>query len=180
MDVDMEHDPDPIKASYDVYIKPHISEDRQIFILQFPNRDSKQQYSAAYGAMPMSLRVKPEAAMVEMDVPMDAYQNYDREKGARWGDAMLKSKGGIHGLPGGFGIGGTTGGRGRGKPVEEDDIGHRRVLADYPTAVQDSKVLIKQTLGGQAVPGDETTPKYMVGTFRNGTIIPFELQSSCL
>jgi len=46
VEIDPDQDSDPIKASYDVFIKPHIAADRQIYILQFPNRDSKQHYTA--------------------------------------------------------------------------------------------------------------------------------------
>ena len=79
-DVEIENDPDPIKASYNVYIKPRIPADKEIYVLQFPNRDSKQHYSAANLSQPFKMRIKPNAGMVEMDVPMDAMRNYDREK----------------------------------------------------------------------------------------------------
>jgi DNA-directed RNA polymerase III subunit RPC5 len=84
-------DSDPIKASYDVYIKPGISGDRQIYVLQFPNRDTKQPYSQKNESKPFNLRIKPEAGMVEIDVPIDVWRNYDREKGIKWGDAVKKS-----------------------------------------------------------------------------------------
>ncbi|KAH8808853.1 Sin-like protein conserved region-domain-containing protein [Xylogone sp. PMI_703] len=165
-------DPDPIKATYDVYIKPHISANRQLFILQFPNRDSKQAYSATFQSKPHKLRIKPKAGMVEMEVPIDAWRNYDREKGIRWGESMRRSQmvkgGGSYGLPGGFGIGGAQPtGRGRGR-VEVDDVAlQERLLEDYAGAVQREQVLTRQTLGGQMVAADATTPRYMIGAFRN-------------
>jgi DNA-directed RNA polymerase-3 subunit RPC5 len=172
-DIDMEDENDPIKVSYDIYIKPCISEGRQIYVLQFPNRDAKQRYSESNQSQPLKMRIKPEAGMVELDVPMDAWNNYDRGKGLKWGDAVGKSNvnkgGGSHGLPGGFGIGGGGGGgggRGRGRGVEEEDIMQQRILADYANAVKREQVLVKQTLGGQTVPIEDTTPQYMVGTFR--------------
>lgn len=171
-DVDIENGLDPIKASYDVYIKPRISSDKQVYVLQFPNRDSKQHYSVANGSSPFKMRIKPNAGMVEMDVPMDALRNYDREKGIKWGEAIKKSNmsknGGSHGMPGGFGIGGAQGsgrGRGRGQNPDDDTL-QRRILEDYENAVRREEVLVKQTLGGQCVSSEDTTPQYMIGTFR--------------
>ncbi len=159
-------DPDPIKASYDVFIKPHMSGSRQVYILQFPNRDSRQRYSAANESQPLKMRVKPNAGMVELDVPMDVWHNYDKEKGVKWGGAMKKSKAN-HGLPGGFGIGGSAVvGRGRGRNIADQDAEQQRILDDFNYAVQEEQVLVKQTLGGQTVPNEETTPQYMIGTFR--------------
>jgi DNA-directed RNA polymerase-3 subunit RPC5 len=170
-DVEMDNDSDPIMASYDVYIKPHISEDRQIYILQFPNRASDQHYSAAYEAKPQKLRVKEQTGMVELDVPVDAWRNYDREKGIKWGQAINKSNnakgGGSHGLPGGFGIGGAApGGRGRAKGEEAQMQNQQAMLNDYAGSIQRDQVLTKQTLGGQTVSNAATTPRYFIGAFR--------------
>ncbi len=181
----METDPDPIKASYDVYIKPRISADRQIYILQFPNRDSKQHYSEANQSLPFKMRIKPNAGMVEIDVPMDAMRNYDREKGIKWGDAMKKSNfsknGGSHGMPGGFGIGGAQpNGRGRGRgQIADDELNQQKILDDYRNAVLREDVLVKQTLGGQCVSNEETTPQYMIGTFRKSKTFKTDLSRHC-
>ncbi|KAH7355164.1 Sin-like protein conserved region-domain-containing protein [Rhexocercosporidium sp. MPI-PUGE-AT-0058] len=173
-DVEMEdapYDDDPIVSSYDIYIKPQLAGDLQMYILQFPNRDSRQQYNKAKGSEPLKMRIKPNAGMVELDVPMDASANYDRKKGLTWGAAMKKSaesKGnGSHGLPGGFGIGAAPpGGRGRGRGgiVDQEAI-QNQILADYQSAIRNERVLVKQTLGGQAMAKDDTTPQYMIGTF---------------
>lgn len=184
-DAGEEQDADPIKASYDVYIKPHLSSDREMYILQFPNRDARQHYKKAYNSAPLKMRIKPNAGMVEMDVPMDVYNNYDRQKGQSWGDAMKKSastKGtGTHGLPGGFGIGGAPPPRGRGRGAIEDPIAlQKEILEDYKNAVAREEVLVKQTLGGQAVPIEETSPHYMIGTFHGSTCTWFELQGYVL
>lgn len=164
-------DPDPIKATYDVYIKPNVSHSRQVYILQFPNRDSKQSYSNSNDSQPLRLRIKPQAGMLELDVPVDAWRNYDKEKGLKWGEAMRKSTkaGQSHGMPGGFGIGGALPGAGRGRPPKEENvaINQERILADYSGAIQREQVLTKQTLGGQCVPKDKSSPRYMVGAFRN-------------
>jgi DNA-directed RNA polymerase-3 subunit RPC5 len=176
-DVEME-DSDPIKASYDVFIKPHMSGTQQVFILQFPNRDSRQHYSARHQSQPLKMRVKPTAGMVELDVPMDVYRNYDKDKGVRWGGAMKKSKAN-HGLPGGFGIGGSvTAGRGRARNIPEEHAAQQQLLDDFDNCVREEHVLVKQTLGGQTIPTEENTPQYMIGTFEKGNLprpfgIPF-------
>lgn len=166
-------DPDPIKTSYDVFIRPGITGDRQVYVLQFPNRDGTQHYSQENDAQPFHLRIKPLSSMVEIDVPIDVWRNYDKEKGIKWGDAVKKSslgKGqGSHGLPGGFGIGGAQPtGRGRGRPEADEDLNQERILADYASAVQRDQVLKKQTLGGQSVLKEDTNPQYMIGVWRNG------------
>ncbi|POS88224.1 hypothetical protein EPUL_000127 [Erysiphe pulchra] len=173
----MSQDHDPIKASYEVFVKPRISADRQAYILQFPNRDARQNYNAAFGAEPIKMRIKPIAGMVEIDVPIDPFNNYDREKGIKWGDALNKSQmakgGGSHGLPGGFGIGGAQPsgrGRGRGGTIGNNELSQESILKDFEAAVQSEKVLIRQTLGGQAISKDRTTPQYMIGTFRKNQL----------
>jgi DNA-directed RNA polymerase-3 subunit RPC5 len=169
-------DPDPIKASYDVYIKPSISDGRQIYVLQFPNRGPKQPYKKEKQSQPTKLRIKPEAGMVELDVPVDAWRNYDRGKGIKWGDAMKQSNvvqgGKTYGLPGGFGIGGSQPGRGRGRGEATVANDQERLLRDYAGAIQSDRVLTNQTLGGQTVLNEDTTPQYMIGTFRK-SIAPF-------
>lgn len=184
-DIDQDHpDPDPIKSSYDVYIKPSISGDRQIYVLQFPNRDAKQHYSQENNSQPLKLRIKPEAGMLEVDVPLDVWRNYDREKGVKWGDAVKKSDmakgGGSHGMPGGFGIGGAQPtGRGRGRGNVDDEFNQESLLADYSAAVQRDQVLKKQTLGGQSVLKEDTNPQYMIGVWRDGKTLPLDVIFFC-
>jgi len=111
--------------------------------------------------------------MVEMDVPLDTWRNYDIDKGIKWGDAIKKSNeakgGGSHGLPGGFGIGGAPAGlgRGRGRGEADPEVTKQRIIDDYAGAVQRKQVLTEQTLGGQSVLAEETTPNYFIGSFRS-------------
>lgn len=169
-------DPDPIKATYDVYIKPSISDGRQIYVLQFPNRGPKAPYRKEHHTQPTKLRLKPQAGMVELDVPVDAWRNYDRGKGIKWGDAMKQSNsipgGKSYGLPGGFGIGGNQPGRGRGRGEVAVAVDQERLLRDYASAIHTDRVLTKQTLGGQTVLNEDTTPQYMIGTFRQSKQFP--------
>ncbi|KAM0145092.1 hypothetical protein ACHAP3_000214 [Botrytis cinerea] len=169
MDIDMEEEDDPIVSSYDIFIKPRISEGREIYVLQFPNRDIEQRYAGSNDAQPLKFRTKPKAGMVEMDVPIDARRNYDKDKGVKWGDAIKKSQmvkgGGSHGLPGGFGIGGAQPtGRGRGRAQEVDP---EKVMADFEGAIRTEQVLVKQTLGGQIIPVDQNSPQYFLGAFQS-------------
>lgn len=162
-------DPDPIRASYDVYIKPSFKDGRQLYILQFPNRESYKPYNSLNHTLPSELRMKPKTGLLELDVPIDAWQNYDRDKGFKWGDALKKSNtgnngNGSHGLPGGFGIGGTGP---RARAGDEEDL-QEMVIRDFAAAVTNQRVLTKQTLGGMTVPKEESSPQYMVGAFKKG------------
>jgi DNA-directed RNA polymerase-3 subunit RPC5 len=170
-----EEDADQIVASYDIYIKPHLKDGKKVYILQFPNRDSRQNYSSANSSLPLELRMKEKSGLVELDVPMDTFRNYDREKGVRWGEAVRKSEntkqggGGSHGLGGGFGIGGAQGARPRGAQNDDNEEMNMQeaLMRDFARSVDQGRVLSKQTLGGQAIPRDRTTPQYMIGAFRN-------------
>lgn len=171
-DVEMLDDPDPIKASYEVFIRPHLKDGRMLYILQYPNRAATQDYSASNDCEPLEVRIKQKSGLVEIDVPVDAYRNYDKEKGAKWGLAMNKSNlgkgtgGASHGLPGGFGIGGAQVGRGRGSQRDAvEEITQSDLEQHYHRTVAEGRVLGKQTLGGQTVPKENTTPQYMIGAF---------------
>ena len=171
---------DPIIVEFPIFMKPQLDGDRQIFVLQFPNRERGKPYDAKSGCTPLELRVKPKAGVVELDLPLDVHRNFDRVKGAKWGEAMKQSniaKGsGSHGLPGGFGIGGAPPvGRGRGRVEAEEVENQERLLENYDKAVEDGDILAKQTLGGQFIAKNSTSPIYMVGTFANGIV----LCSSC-
>ncbi|KAK0391408.1 hypothetical protein NLU13_0908 [Sarocladium strictum] len=154
---------DPITASYQVFLNPSLPLGRRLLVLQHPNRTDN-----APRPPPTELRLKSEAGMVEVDMPLDTGAAYDREKGLNWGRTLKQSmalkNGGSHGLAGGFGAGavqqrgGAGGGRGRGARVEEDED------LDWPEAVRQDKVLRTQTLGGQYPDSKEV--QYMVGVFQ--------------
>lgn len=168
---------DPIKATYDIYIKPTISNGRKLYVLQFPNRPSNQPYIEAQGAKPTELRMKPKSGLMELDVPLDPFRNYDREKGVKWGDALKQSnttKGGhAYGLPGGFGIGGQPAGRGRGRGMKEEPEDLTGITDQaFTSMLNQQRVMTKQTLGGQAVPVESSAPQYMIGAFRKSKFTP--------
>lgn len=174
-------DADPIVSSYNIYVKPRFKDGKKVYILQFPNRDSKQAYSAANSSLPLELRLKDKSGLAEIDVPVDTFRNYDREKGIKWGEAVQKSDqlkgadGGSLGLAGGFGIGGGQSARPRSarQGTEDEGITQEALMRDFAASVAQGRVLRKQTLGGQAMPKDSNTPQYMIGAFQNRTLSPF-------
>lgn len=173
---------DPIKASYDIYIKPTLSNGRKLYVLQYPNRAASQPYTAEKNSQPLELRAKPKSGLIEVDVPVDVFRNYDREKGIRWGDALKQTnatKGGTtYGLPGGFGIGAQPGGgaaRGRGRPVKEEPEDYNGMSeSKFTEILNQQRVLMRQTLGGQAVPVEASSPQYMIGAFRQSMFVNFK------
>jgi DNA-directed RNA polymerase III subunit RPC5 len=165
-----ETDPDPIIASYSVFIKPPLPQSRKLLILQQPNKAAA---SVPYGdsALPLTeLRLKPQSGIVEADIRIDTTEQYDRTKGMAWGAALQKStaarSGGSHGLPGGFGSIRPVRGRGAaGGAGQEGDDGVEEVLS-WGDAVRQDRVLRTRTLGGQAPELTDCT--VMVGVFQGG------------
>lgn len=143
---------DPIVSSYDIYIKPRATQQRQFVVMQFPNRDSSQPYNESNGTAPLAIRMKPKAGMFEMDVPVDPWHNYDREKGVIMGDALNKSEAtkgpGSHGLSAGFGIGAQPASRGRQRAAANEELNTEPLIKNFQDSVQNRKTLVKQTLGG--------------------------------
>ncbi|WYZ45899.1 hypothetical protein EsH8_IX_000124 [Colletotrichum jinshuiense] len=152
------YDPDPVIASYDVFFNPSLPQGRKLWVLQQPNRTDPRQ------AVPTEMRLKARSGMVEVDVPLDYTQSYDKEKGMKWGrqlKASLESKnGGTHGLSGGFGVGAPPP---RPKKRGEVDLEDEMYL-EWPEAVRQDKVLRTQTLGGQCP--DHKEVQYMIGVFQ--------------
>ncbi|KAK7957138.1 sulfite reductase beta subunit [Apiospora aurea] len=162
-------DPDPIVASYNVYLNPPPESTRKLLILQHPNKQGplREAYAALH-----EVRVKPVQGMIEVDVALDySAASYDKDKGMRWGQTLARSmgakSGGSHGLAGGFGVGvpAPRGGRRR-----EDD----RDIYDWGEAVRRDQVLRTQTLGGMITDGDGRNAKndcrWLVGVFKGDNL----------
>ncbi|KAF9874674.1 hypothetical protein CkaCkLH20_07811 [Colletotrichum karsti] len=151
-------DPDPVVASYDVFFNPSLPQGRKLWVLQQPNRTDPRQ------AGPSEMRLKTRAGMVEVDIPLDYTQSYEKEKGMKWGrqlKASLEAKnGGTHGLSGGFGVGAPPP---RPKKRGEIDLEDEMYL-EWPEALRQDKVLRTQTLGGQCP--DHKEVQYMIGVFQ--------------
>ena len=157
-------DGDPVLREYDVFFNDSVTEKLQLMLLQYPNRDRRLPYLEANRAKPTELRMKPRAGLIEVDIPMETFDNYDQEKAVRFGDALRISTdsraGGSLGLAGGFGIGITPSSRtstsaNRGSKPEEGEINSNRLLN-------------KQTLGGQMDVVEAEKPIYMLGAFHKG------------
>jgi DNA-directed RNA polymerase-3 subunit RPC5 len=178
MDVDMEDD-DPVVAEYDVYITPEM-EEQQLYVLQYLNRPPDQPFTKATQSQPTELRVKQESGFVEVDVPIDIHQNYNRPAGVRWGESMRKTKGfgqRAFGIASGFErtMPRSTNrpGGGEGAPTAptavEDDDNLEEYVTHFEDANEKGHVLNVQTFGGQILKDDGKGPSYMLGTFRDGT-----------
>lgn len=175
--IEDDDDDDPITREYDVFLNDGLLE--KLMLLQYPTRDPNQPDPWAKRVKPSELRWKPRAGMLEVDLPMEIFDNCDREKAARWGDALKNSTearaGGSLGLAGGFGIGSIptrVGGGGRASRKDEDDsaLGKQpgMLLANYISANSLGRVLNKQILGGQIIPIEDEKPIYMLGAFEDG------------
>ncbi|KAH9897142.1 hypothetical protein F4778DRAFT_245657 [Xylariomycetidae sp. FL2044] len=160
---DLDDEDDPIVASYNIYSNPALPSNRQILILQHPNRQG--QIRETYQQI-NEVRMKPSTGMVEVDVPLGhANSGYDRDKGVKWGAALSKSVaakgGGSHGLAGGFGLG-LPAMRGGKRKDEERELD----AGDWTEALRQDKVLRTQTLGGQFPAASEAHCQWMVGVFK--------------
>ncbi|KAI1326223.1 Sin-like protein conserved region-domain-containing protein [Xylariaceae sp. FL0255] len=161
-------DNDPIIASYKVYANPSLASNRQLLIMQYPN---KQGHLNSPYAHVSEVRLKPRSQMIEVDVPIShAHADYDRDKGQRWGSALSRSmaakNGGSHGLAGGFGVGVSA----MRPSKRRDELERGDDLLDWNEAVRQDKVLRTQTLGGQLPNTSETECQYMVGVFKGNQL----------
>ncbi|KAI9683588.1 MAG: Cleavage polyadenylation factor subunit clp1 [Trizodia sp. TS-e1964] len=176
-----DNEPDPVLHEFDIFLTEPLKE--KLFLLQYPNRERHQSYTASQGCRPLELRLKPNAGLMEIDVPLDIYRNYDKEKGVRWGEAVRKSNlemGGLSlGIAGGFGIGSiTAGGQGgasrrQANPtpltsgeIEANERLEKDLIHNFEAANSQGRVLNKQTLGGNVLQSEDGRPIYMAGTFR--------------
>lgn len=117
----------PILNQFDVMLN---KTDYMVVVCRFPNRNRDQPYNEASGMKPLEIRLKPKCGLMQIDVPMDVYRNFNREKGVEYGEAMkgskLLQKGGDYGLAGGFS--GRQGGSTRAAKVEVDE---ETIAEDY-------------------------------------------------
>ena len=168
---------DPVIAEYDVYLTPENVE--RPYILQYPNRNREQPYNQARHAQPQEMRIKPKAGLLELDVPMTAFQNFDKAKGIRWGNALKRardSESSTFGLASGFGNTGMRPGSTRADPAasfqgSNDDDNEENIPDDfnkYESMIDEGRVLHEQTLGGLILPSENGKPLYMLGAFTGG------------
>ncbi|KAJ4397942.1 hypothetical protein N0V91_010578 [Didymella pomorum] len=170
-------DDDPVVAEYDVYITPE-AEETQLYVLQYLNRPPDQPFTKATGSQPAELRMKKESGFIEVDVPINIRQNYNRVNGVRWGEAMRKTKGfgqKAFGIASGFertmprtgNRPGAEGGTAAPVVTAEDDDNFEEYVTHFEDANEKGHVLNAQTFGGQIQHDDGKGPSYMLGTFRD-------------
>jgi DNA-directed RNA polymerase-3 subunit RPC5 len=148
----------------------------QIYLLQYPNRSREQPYNDRNNAQPLEVRIKPESGFIEMDIKTTVEVNYDKQKGAKWGQALETAKDNgapAFGIASGFGKGTTleTGFSTRQRPPRGERNVENRLAAFYE-ANEAGKVLNKQTLGGQIIKPEPGMPQYMLGAFRESSCSP--------
>lgn len=162
-------DDDPIVATYSLFTKPPLAENRQLMVLQYVNKTASDP-TQIRPLQIQDVRLKPKTGMIEVDVPLDTSVAYDQAKGIKWGSALQKSmetkKGGSLGLAGGFGIGATVNrpGGGRRAAAEDEDL-------TWQEANRLDKVLRTQTLGGGRS-ASEQNASFMVGVFQGSEFPP--------
>lgn len=155
---------DPVIASYDVYLT-----DSQIsrYVLQYLDRSTERPYDAEFGQKPNALRLKPSTGLLEVDIPIDTYYNYDVGKGVKYGEALKQSRtakeGGAFGMAGGFNSHfPSSGGR-----IKREAAGDVEMASDQKNAASPVSALLRhKTLGGRIKVPEDGDPLYMLGAFR--------------
>jgi hypothetical protein len=152
-------DDDPVVASYDVLLT---DSDISRYVFQYVDREHDRPYNDQENQRPIQLRLKPRTGLIEVEVPISTRENYDVNKGMRYGDAVQKSRsardGGAYGMAGGFTAGSGTAAAGG------------RVL-DNKRAVDSASLMRVQSLGGRIKPSEEGDPVYMLATFTDSTLV---------
>ncbi|KAI2731105.1 hypothetical protein DTO012A7_4674 [Penicillium roqueforti] len=156
-------DDDPVVASYDVLLT---DSDVSRYVFQYVDREHDRPYNDQENQRPIQLRLKPRTGLIEVEVPISTRENYDVNKGMRYGDAVKKSRsardGGAYGMAGGFTAGsGTAAAGGRVKMEANGDV----EILDNKRAVDSASLLRVQSLGGRIKPSEEGDPVYMLATF---------------
>lgn len=158
---------DPVVASYDVFISPTTTDDApaqtrkpsELYILQYPShRPSSKPYSTSRSQKPVSLRLKANTGIIELDVPILTSDNYNLPLGSQFGKAMHESRVAhpltTHGLSGGFS---------HNQSATTNTNGLN--LSDIPNHDVDT-ALHTQTLGGKMSTHTDKDPIYMLATLK--------------
>lgn len=176
-DRDKKKEPDdPVVAEYDVYITEEMKE--QMYLLQYLNRNPQLSFTKKHQSRPSEVRIKEKSGFVEVDVPINLQEGYNRRAGVVWGESLRKTK--HHGqkafgLAAGFkhvdpprlrGVASeaATPDSQPGFLVGDDNLDE--YIENLEDANEKGHVLSTRTYGGQIMPDHETSPSYMVGAFR--------------
>lgn len=156
-------------AEYDVFITTDLTE--ELYLLQYPNRAREEPYNAASHNAPMNIRMKPKAGFIEVEVPLNVKNHFDKYKGIKFGEALRKAKedgqssfgvaAGFDKMPAPPRVAGGT--------AQIDDFSDHafdHLLQKFEDANDKGHVMNKQTLGGQVSKREPGDPMYMLGAFR--------------
>ena len=175
--MDVDDDDDPVVAEYDIYITPDVDE-TQLYVLQYLNHPPDQPFTKATESQPSELRIKKDSGFLEVDVPINISEHYNRQAGVRWGEAMRKTKGfgqKAFGIASGFerttprssNRPGASDGAPTAPVALEDDDNFEEYVTHFEDANEKGHVLNTQTFGGQIMSDEGKGPSYMLGTFRD-------------
>ncbi|KAK9469984.1 Sin-like protein conserved region-domain-containing protein [Dipodascopsis tothii] len=84
---------DPIVAEFPIYAASSLA--RQLYLFQYPVRAKARTYSGVSGEPVLEARVKPQAGVVQVDVPISTERFYDAGRAERWGGIERQTLGGI-------------------------------------------------------------------------------------
>lgn len=149
-------------ASYDVYMTSSLAGQHdktpKYYVLQYPShRPSTKPYDASRGQKPLSLRIKPNTNLFEIDVPIITSDNYNAELAKHLGRSMdLTSSRTMpsYGLSGGFSTNHAP------QQVNLDDL---PVYGEEAT-------LQTQVLGGKVAVCTDKDPVYMLAAMEDNEI----------
>ncbi|KAF2645642.1 hypothetical protein P280DRAFT_388755 [Massarina eburnea CBS 473.64] len=172
-------DEDPVVAEYDVFITPEMEE--QLYVLQYLNRPPDDPFTQATGSKPDSLRLKQHSGFLEVDVPLNVHQHFNRQMGVQWGEALRKTKQfgqKAYGIASGFertmprlNRPGAAAADGQAAPATAtNDDNYEEYVENFEDANEKGHVLNMQTFGGQIQHNDAKGPTYMLGTFRKNEL----------
>ena len=166
-----EEEIDPLMEEYVVKLNS-LAQDKSILVLQFPTRDIAQPFNARHSQCPLEVRIKPNCGLVEVDVPIVVDSCFNRERGIRFGESMIKNRtlrqGGAMGLPGGLGIGGVTRSARESGVATGPTLTEEELLQSFEEALDSGYVLNKMTYGGRIVPPKPGEPLMCTAVFRGG------------
>ena len=163
-----------VVAKYSLFINKPLG--KRAMLMQYPNRRIGQEYRAASGTKPLQIRIKPKCGLVEVDIPVNVHENYDKGKGVDYGEAMRKSRllqeGSSFGLGGGLGIGPRPALKADQRAPLPEGPSSEKLLENFEDANNKGHVMNKITLGGQIHPFKNGDPIYMAATFKEGKQSP--------
>ena len=144
------------------------SPSKRVLLLQYPDRNSGELYTAERDQTPLEIRIKPKVGIVEVDIPLPTTANYDKARGIAFGSALRRDEtlqhNGLHGLSGGLGLGAVRPAFRVNDTQQAEEI-RTSSLDNLEASVNQGSVMDKFTLRGRIIPFREGDPIYMIATF---------------